>query len=184
MPPGGASVHGEMIATIKKTAHQKFIVRRDGAAARRGRGALPQLDPDSDAYRTVTVTRPRLSRRRGASPAEFVAEQAQAVSAAQHAWIEARSRSDYAHFQPHLEKHHRPQEALHRLLPAGRASVRHPARRLRARRHDGRRHGALRDDQTAAGGADSRNCRATAGGRRLPAACRIPSASCGRSAKT
>ena len=93
-----------MVATIKKTAHQKFTSDEDGQADRRGSSQLPQLDPDSDAYRTVTVTRARLSRRRGGCPAEFVAEQAQAVSAAQHAWIEARSRSDYAHFQPHLEK--------------------------------------------------------------------------------
>ena len=37
-------------------------------------------------------------------PGDFVAEQAQVVSAAQHAWVEARASSNFAVFQPHLEK--------------------------------------------------------------------------------
>ena len=38
MPPGGAAVHGEMIATIKKTAHEKFTSDADGRVDRRGSG--------------------------------------------------------------------------------------------------------------------------------------------------
>jgi carboxypeptidase Taq len=103
MPPGGAAVHGEMIATIKKTAHEMFTSARTGALINAAQGQLPQLDPDSDSYRTVTVTAHDFEKARRV-PANFVAEQAQAVSAAQQAWIEARSRSDYGHFKPHLEK--------------------------------------------------------------------------------
>ena len=104
MPHGGAPVHGEMIATIKKTAHQKFTSDEVGRLLETlETDLLPRLDPGSDDYRTVTVTA-RDHRKATRVPADFVAEQAQAVSAAQQAWIEARSRSEYAHFRPHLER--------------------------------------------------------------------------------
>jgi carboxypeptidase Taq len=103
MPPGGAPVHGEMIATIKKTAHEKFTSAETGDLIAAAEALLPQLDPDSDLLRTIRVTAHDYDKAKRV-PASFVAEQAQAVSAAQQAWIEARSRSDYAHFQPHLER--------------------------------------------------------------------------------
>src|SRR5262245_11757245 len=103
MPQGGASVHGEMVATIRKTAHEKLTSDEVGRLLERLEPTLPELDRDSDEHRTIAVTA-RDYHKAKQVPAEFVAEQAQAVSAAQHAWIEARSRSDYAHVRPHLEK--------------------------------------------------------------------------------
>jgi carboxypeptidase Taq len=104
MPRGGALVHGEMIATIKKTAHQKFTSDEVGGLLETlSKDLLPGMDPASDDYRAVTVTARDYHKARRV-PAEFVAEQAQAISAAQHAWIDARSRSDFTHFRPHLER--------------------------------------------------------------------------------
>ena len=103
MPRGGAPVHGEMVATIRKTAHEKLTSEEVGRLIEQLEPTLPERDPDSDEHRTIEVTA-RDYHRAKQVPADFVAEQAQAVSAAQHAWIEARSRSDYAHFRPHLEK--------------------------------------------------------------------------------
>jgi carboxypeptidase Taq len=103
MPRGGAPVHGEMVATIRKTAHEKLTSDEARRLIEHLEPTLPQLDPDSDDHRTIAVTA-RDHHKARLVPSDFVAEQAQAVSAAQHAWIEARSRSDYAHFRPHLEK--------------------------------------------------------------------------------
>jgi carboxypeptidase Taq len=103
MPPGGAAVHGDMVATIRKTAHQKLTSDEVGRLLEDLQSRLSDLDPDSDARRVISVTARDFHKARRV-PAEFVAEQAQAVSAAQQAWIEARSRSDFAHFQPHLER--------------------------------------------------------------------------------
>lgn len=102
MPAGGAPVHGEMLSTIRKLAHQKFTSDAVGDILDRLKPAVSAMDRDSDAYRTVGITSYDYEKARRV-PADFVAEQAQATSAAQHAWIAARSASDFAAFRPHLE---------------------------------------------------------------------------------
>ena len=102
MPPGGAETHGAMVATIRKVAHEKFTaaaigealedIRRDGAEA---------AHPDTE--RLVAVTAHEYDKALRVPP-DFVAEQAQVVSAAQHAWVAARASSDFAAFKPHLQK--------------------------------------------------------------------------------
>jgi len=59
--------------------------------------------PESDEYALIRVTR-RTYDKSTRVPAEFVAEQAQVTAAAHEGWVEARSKSDYSIFQPHLEK--------------------------------------------------------------------------------
>ena len=102
MPAGGAPAHGEMVATIRKTAHEKLTSDQVGTLLAGLELTMPSLDPESDAHRLIAVTA-RDYHKAVRVPAAFVAEQAQAVSAAQHAWIAARARSDYAAFRPHLE---------------------------------------------------------------------------------
>ena len=102
MPAGGAPAHGEMVATIRKTAHEKLTSDEVGTLLAELEPALPSLDPESDEHRSIAVTA-RDYHKAVRVPAAFVAEQAQAVSAAQHALIAARARSDYAAFRPHLE---------------------------------------------------------------------------------
>jgi carboxypeptidase Taq len=102
MPPGGAATHGDMVATLRKVAHEKFtadvVGRAIEDAKRNGSGG-----DDSDDRRLVAVTAHEYDKALRV-PADFVAEQAQAVSAAQHAWVAARRQSDFAAFKPHVEK--------------------------------------------------------------------------------
>jgi carboxypeptidase Taq len=103
MPPGGAPVHGEMLSTLRKIAHEKFTAPEVGDLLEQAGEELRAADPDSDASRRVAVTT-RDYRKATQVPAAFVAEQAQVVSASQHAWGDARATNDFAAFQPHLEK--------------------------------------------------------------------------------
>jgi carboxypeptidase Taq len=103
MPPGGAHVHGEMLATIRKTAHQKLTADEVWRQIEDLEARLGDLQPDSIEHRTIRVTA-RDVRKARQVPADFVAEQAQVTSAAQHAWIDARSKSDYSLFRPHLDR--------------------------------------------------------------------------------
>jgi carboxypeptidase Taq len=103
MPPGGAAVHGEMLATLRRLAHEKFTSTEVGETLAAADARLRGEDPDSDAARMVAVTR-RDYDKATKVPAEFVAEHAQVVSTAQHAWVQARAESNFASFQPHLER--------------------------------------------------------------------------------
>ena len=100
MPDGGAPTHGEMSATIRRLAHEKFTTDAVGKAIDSARAAL---NGDDLAGRLVDVTA-RDYDKATKVPAGFVAEHAQAVSAAQHAWGAARAASNFTAFQPHLEK--------------------------------------------------------------------------------
>ena len=103
MPPGGAATHGNMVATIRKTAHEKLISDEMGRLVEDAEKLIDHFDPDSDAYRIIKVSAHDYRKARRV-PADFVAELAQATSAAQHAWIHARAKSDFSAFQPHLEQ--------------------------------------------------------------------------------
>ena len=103
MPPGGVTVHGEMSATLRRLAHEKFTASEVGDSIDAARQALAGADPDSDAVRIVAVAA-RDYDRATKVPAEFVAEHAATISAAQHTWAEARAQSNFALFEPHLRK--------------------------------------------------------------------------------
>src|SRR5688500_1954790 len=103
MPDGGVTTHGEMSATLRRLAHEKFTSREVGEAIAAAARAAAADDPDSDAARRVTVTA-RDYDKATRVPASFVAEHATVVSAAQHAWAQARTASDFAAFKPHLQQ--------------------------------------------------------------------------------
>jgi carboxypeptidase Taq len=102
MPPGGAATHGEMVATIRKIAHEKFTSDEIGRALDALKAGVDASD-DDDTARLIGITAHEYDKAVRV-PAAFVAEQAQAVSAAQHAWVAARARSDFNAFRPHLQK--------------------------------------------------------------------------------
>ena len=102
MPDGGARAHGDMLATVRRLEHEKFTSAETGRLLEDVRAQTGQLDRDSDLHRLISVTT-RDYDRATRIPAAFVAEQAQVVSAAHHAWIEARTKSDFSIFRPHLE---------------------------------------------------------------------------------
>lgn len=100
MPPGGAPVHGEMQATLRRLAHESFTRDEMGKAI----DALARVsDPLSTEGRMAAVARHDFEKATRV-PAAFVAEHAQVVSAAQHAWEQARAHDDFAAFAPHLSK--------------------------------------------------------------------------------
>jgi len=103
MPPGGAHAHGEMSATLRRLAHETFTSAALGDALAAAEAAVAGSDPDADDRRTVAVTRRDFDKATRV-PAEFVAEQARVISAAQHAWGAARAAADFAAFKPHLER--------------------------------------------------------------------------------
>lgn len=102
MPEGGAQVHGEMLATIRRLAHEKLTADAVGEALDQLNGNRGGLDPDSSLSRMIAVTA-RDYDKATKVPADFVAEQARIVSAAQPAWARARSACSFSIFQPHLE---------------------------------------------------------------------------------
>jgi carboxypeptidase Taq len=103
MPPGGVAAHGAMSAALRRLAHEKFTSVEVADALEAARRNAAAEHPDSTAARIVAVVARDYSRATRV-PADFVAEHAATVSAAQHVWGEARARSDFALFRPHLEK--------------------------------------------------------------------------------
>lgn len=103
MPEGAAEEHGNMLGTLGKIAHEKFTSDEIGNLLEDLKKELPGLDPDSEEYRIIKVTSKDFDKETRVSSA-FIVEQAQVTALAHRAWIEARSKSDFSIFQPHLEK--------------------------------------------------------------------------------
>ena len=177
MPAGGATTHGEMQATLRRLAHEKFTGADVGDLLGRARDELGSADPDGRDTRLLAVTA-RDYRKATQVPAAYVAEHAQVVSAAQHAWGDARQASDFAAFRPHLEKVIALKRQYVELLPRRRPSLRRAARRLRARHDHRRRQSGVRGRAPEADCAAPEDRRAPAGGRRTaaPAVSRIGTA--------
>jgi carboxypeptidase Taq len=112
MPPGGADPRAEVLATIARLRHQMFCHDEVGRLLEAARTRLegepdreassPNGAPDRDVALVRIVTRDWEKARR--VPAELRAEIAHQTAVAEHAWIKARERSDFAAFLPHLER--------------------------------------------------------------------------------
>ncbi len=103
MPEGGAEARGEALATLEKIAHQKFTEDEVGKLLEDLASEAAGLDPDSDEARLHKVTLREYTKATRV-PAEMVAEKARITTAANIAWRKAREESDFAKFEPHLEK--------------------------------------------------------------------------------
>ena len=102
MPPAAAQSRGEQQATLGRIGHEMFISAQTAKLLRlaaKENGA----DKDSDEAAIVRVTQRDYKRERKL-PSEFVGEVARAQAQAQPAWVEARAKSEFTIFQPHLEK--------------------------------------------------------------------------------
>jgi carboxypeptidase Taq len=97
MPPAGAEGRGELRATVGRIAHERFTDERVGELLET---AQPRNDLEADVVRICRRDYDRARR----VPGELVAEMARAGSAARMAWLDARERSDFATFAPHLER--------------------------------------------------------------------------------
>src|SRR6188508_201849 len=103
MPEGGVPAHGEMLATIRRLAHEKFTSDEVGRLIERAKAELNGAGPESDAHRKIAVAERDYSRAQRV-PADFVSEHARASSAGHQAWREARAQSSFRTFEPHLRR--------------------------------------------------------------------------------
>jgi len=103
MPPGGAEGRGNQLALIGRLAHERSTSSELGKLLDDLKPYAASLDPDSDEARLVKVTT-RNYEKAVRVPTKHVVDFAQATTLGQQAWVEARSKSDFSIFRPHLEK--------------------------------------------------------------------------------
>src|SRR5579872_2023204 len=103
MPPGGAPSRSLAVATVRKIAHERFTASEVGELLEELNAGPDGLDSASEAARLIAVTT-RDYQKATRVPASWVEEHARVTSAAQHAWQQARARSEFSIFAPHLER--------------------------------------------------------------------------------
>ncbi|MBX3004910.1 MAG: carboxypeptidase M32 [Anaerolineales bacterium] len=103
MPPKGAEARGQAQGTLDKLAHEKFTAAQVGTLLEALEKQAGSWDPDSDEARLVKVTR-RSFDKATKLPSAMVVERAELTTMGNQAWMEARSTSQFAIFEPHLEK--------------------------------------------------------------------------------
>src|SRR5215216_5757541 len=101
MPPGGNEARGQQLATLSKIAQEKFISEEVGRLIEDVKGEVDGADTDEAAMVRVAERNYNKAKR---VPPSFIAEQAIVSAKAFEAWMEARSKSDFSIFRPHLEK--------------------------------------------------------------------------------
>ena len=103
MPPAGADVRAEQVATIAQIAHERFSADELGELLEDLREYESELDYDSDEASVIRVTRRDYERARRV-PADLLAEISRAGAQGLEAWKRAREENEYALFQPALER--------------------------------------------------------------------------------
>jgi carboxypeptidase Taq len=98
MPPDGAAARADVVATLTRIAHERFVSDRIGELL----SSLDGIDDETDAA-LVRLTRREFERARRV-PGELAAEMAHASGVAVAAWDKAKAASDFASFIPHLER--------------------------------------------------------------------------------
>ncbi|HWF73249.1 MAG TPA: carboxypeptidase M32 [Solirubrobacteraceae bacterium] len=104
MPPRGAELRADELGTVQRILHESFVSARTGRLLDDAEDACGDLPPDSDDARLIAVVKRRWEKARRV-PSELAAELARAASVGQEAWVDARARSDFAAFLPHLRHH-------------------------------------------------------------------------------
>jgi carboxypeptidase Taq len=101
LPPAAAAFRAEQLAWLSARAHE-FSTSDDW---RRALEAAETSDDGSDPKRSGNLRQLRREFERATRlPVELVARASEASSLAKHAWAEARQKSQFALFAPHLEK--------------------------------------------------------------------------------
>ncbi len=103
MPPGGAVGRANQLGTLRKLIHEHFTAPEIGHLL--DELAPLAADAQNDSNDAALVRRTRRDYDQACKlPADFVAEWARARAISNQVWEEARRTSDFALFQPHLEK--------------------------------------------------------------------------------
>jgi carboxypeptidase Taq len=103
MPPGGTEARGNQMALLGRLEHERETASELGELLEALQPYAASLDPDSDEARLVKVTHRRYQKIMHV-PTRHVVEFSQATTLGQQAWVEARAKSDFSIFRPHLEK--------------------------------------------------------------------------------
>ncbi len=103
MPPGAAEARGNQQALLSRILQEWSTSPKLGKLLDQLKPYAESLDPDSDDARLIKVTA-RDFAKATCVPTEFVVEFTKVTSRANQAWVEARQKSDFSIFQPHLEK--------------------------------------------------------------------------------
>ena len=105
MPSTGAEARGHQAATLESIAHGRQTDPEVGRLLDRLEPWAAQLDPDSDAARTVSIVR-RDFERAVRVPESLAADMARAESAGEQAWLSARAAGgDFSVFRDALARH-------------------------------------------------------------------------------
>jgi carboxypeptidase Taq len=103
MPKGGAEDRSDALATLSRLAHLKSTSPEIGELLAAVQPEVANLDPDSDDARLVKISKKQYEKQVKVSP-EWVSDFAKMTALGHSAWEEARRQSNFALFQPHLEK--------------------------------------------------------------------------------
>lgn len=101
MPPAGAANRAEQLATLGRLAHERFVSDEIGRLLDDLEGFEASRPYDSVEASLVRVARRDWEKARRV-PSDLRAELVRASALALPAWVEARERSDFAAFLPHL----------------------------------------------------------------------------------
>jgi carboxypeptidase Taq len=103
MPPGGHPARAEAMATVGRTAHQRFTDPEIGNLLERLQPLEESLDYDSDDASLIRVTRRDWEKQRRV-PTELRTELIRAAALGNQVWIEARATNDFPKFLRVLER--------------------------------------------------------------------------------
>ncbi|HWQ02385.1 MAG TPA: carboxypeptidase M32 [Gaiellaceae bacterium] len=103
MPPGGAAVRAQQMATVAKVVHGKVVSDELGELLEELRPYEESLDYDSDEASLIRVTR-RDRDKELQVPVGLREEQTRAGAEAFPVWVEARRTNDFELFRPYLER--------------------------------------------------------------------------------
>ena len=103
MPPAGAALRAEQLATIGRIAHQKFTSPEMGKLIDGLRSWGEQQEYDSFEASLIRVAA-RDWEKSSKVPSELRAEMSRSAALANPVWVEARKRNDFATFLPVLRK--------------------------------------------------------------------------------
>jgi carboxypeptidase Taq len=103
MPPAAAEARGNQMAILGRILQEWSTAPELGKLLEELKPYGESLDPDSDDARLIKISAKDFAKAT-CVPTEYVVEFAQVTTAAQGAWVAARQKSDFAIFQPHLEK--------------------------------------------------------------------------------
>jgi carboxypeptidase Taq len=103
MPPRGAEARAEQEATLARIRHQRLVSDELGRLLDQAAVRTNDEPYDSEQASLVRVARREWEKAR-LVPADLRAEITRTSSIAEHAWVEAKERSDFASFLPHLER--------------------------------------------------------------------------------